>query len=179
MRTLFDQLYLEFGRELHAYLFGRTGSKETADDLLQDIFLRVWNRMDIVKPIPPNERRYWLFSAAANRVTDYYRHAAVKKKATEKLILQHKLDRTETSNTEQAVTAREQYRELEKAIRELPEELRTILLMHSVGGMSSSKIGEAIRIPAGTVRYKLSLARRSLASKLNLFKQDTLERKEG
>jgi RNA polymerase sigma-70 factor, ECF subfamily len=52
---------------------------------------------------------------------------------------------------------------LQHAIRALPEEQRVILSMATVGEMTSNQIGDALGQPAGTVRYKLSQARRRLA----------------
>ncbi|MGH3322132.1 MAG: sigma factor-like helix-turn-helix DNA-binding protein [Streptosporangiaceae bacterium] len=54
--------------------------------------------------------------------------------------------------------------EVASAIRALPEELRVVLTMHTVGELTSAQIGAALDQPAGTVRYKLALARKQLAT---------------
>lgn len=179
MNKLFEQVYRTFGRELHAYLFGRTGSKDMADDLLQDVYLRVWNRIDVLMAVPAPEQRYWLFSIAANRVVDYYRQTAVRKRTHAQLEHQMELSSSKIDDTERAVTKREQYRELEAAIQQLPEQWRTILLMCSVGGMSSTQVGEALGMPSGTIRYKLSQARRQLAHQLKLTDRSEALAQEG
>jgi RNA polymerase sigma-70 factor, ECF subfamily len=53
-----------------------------------------------------------------------------------------------------------------EAIRRLPEQQRTTLAMAAAGGLTSAEIATALRVPAGTVRYRLSLARRTLAEAL-------------
>ena len=57
---------------------------------------------------------------------------------------------------------------LDAAIRRLPEEQRVILSMATAGGLTSHQIGEALGEPAGTVRYRLSQARKQLAAALDL-----------
>jgi RNA polymerase sigma-70 factor (ECF subfamily) len=67
------------------------------------------------------------------------------------------------------IAGRVQFRELEAAILTLAEEPRCILLMTVVGEMTSSQIGSALDMPAGTVRYKLHQARQSLAQQLGIL----------
>ena len=57
---------------------------------------------------------------------------------------------------------------MDEAIKGLPEGLRTVLLMKVIGRMTSPQIGEALGIPAGTVRYRLSLARKRIARYLGM-----------
>ena len=167
-KDLFHELYVAYSRQVYSYLLGRTGSKDAAADLLQDVFLRIWNRMESVERIPEEQRIYWIFSVASNRVKDYYRKSANQKQAEERMRNRHRREPSPTGDISQMLAGREQYRELENAIGELPEELRFMLLMKVVGGMNSSRIGEALGMPAGTVRYKLSQARALLARRLGL-----------
>jgi DNA-directed RNA polymerase specialized sigma24 family protein len=64
---------------------------------------------------------------------------------------------------------RAQVEALDGAIRALPEDLRTVLLMQVLAGMHSAQIGEALRKPASTIRYQLLLARRRLAQQMGLL----------
>ncbi|WP_054025687.1 RNA polymerase sigma factor [Bacillus sp. FJAT-28004] len=174
--ALFQQLYRTHSRQIYSYLLGRTESKETAADLLQDVFMKIWNRKDVVERIPEDQQLYWIFSIAANRVKDYYRKSQSYKQAVSKMQL-HTFP-SPNGDLSQLLAGREQFHELESAIRELPEELRSILLMKAVGGMKSGEIGAALGLPAGTVRYKILLARRQLAETLGmLHKEKAAERK--
>ena len=53
-----------------------------------------------------------------------------------------------------------------EAIAKLPEQQRVTLTLAAAGAMNSAEIGTALGVPAGTVRYRLSLARRALADAL-------------
>lgn len=166
-KELFHALYVNYSTQIFSYLFGRTSSKDIAADLLQDIFLRVWNRMEAVERIPDEQRLYWIFSIASNRVKDFYRKSSHQRKAEETIrCLNH---RTPGSDLSQLLAGREQFTELESAISSLPEELRCILLMKVIGEMNSSQIGSALGVPAGTIRYKIARARQLLAQNLELM----------
>lgn len=173
-KDLFHELYVRYSSQVFAYLFGRTSSKDVAADLLQDVFLRIWNRMEAVEQIPDDQRMYWIFSITSNRVKDYYRKTSNQKKAEENMrgIINPILG----GDLSQLLEKREQFRELESAISSLPEELRCILLMKVIGEMNSSQIGEALNIPAGTIRYKIARARQLLAQNIGLLETEAAGR---
>jgi RNA polymerase sigma-70 factor (ECF subfamily) len=170
-KELFRGLYVAHSRQVFSYLLGRTSDKDTAADLLQDIFLKVWNRIEVVERIPDEERLYWIFSIASNRLTDYYRRASSEKNMEEKLRSRNDYS---TGDLSGLLAGREQFRELESHINQLPEELRSILLMKVIGGMNSSQIGNALNQPPGTIRYKMGMARRQLAEKLELLETESI-----
>ena len=64
--------------------------------------------------------------------------------------------------------SRERLAQLDAAIRQLPDEQRLVLSMATAGGLTSRQIGEALGEPPGTVRYRLSQARKQLAATLDL-----------
>ena len=58
---------------------------------------------------------------------------------------------------------------MSEAISRLPDDQRVALTMAAAGEMTSAQIGAALGVPAGTVRYRLSLARRTLAAALQRY----------
>ena len=59
--------------------------------------------------------------------------------------------------------------EMAAAIDRLPEQQRTTLALAAAGGLNSTEIATALREPAGTVRYRLAMARRALAAALDNY----------
>ncbi|MFC5648758.1 RNA polymerase sigma factor [Paenibacillus solisilvae] len=169
-QDLFHELYTGCSKQVYAYLLGRTSSKDTAADLLHDVFLRIWNRMEAVERIPDEQRLYWIFSIASNRVKDHYRNSGNRKQAEEQI--RGRQHGPPSGDLSTLLASREQFSELESAIGGLPEEFRCILIMKVVGGMNSNQIGDALGMPAGTVRYKLSQARGLLARQLGLLETE-------
>lgn len=165
---LFDALWDEHRRALHAYFLGRTGDRELALDLLQDLFLRVWRSLPNLAALPPDRWRFWIFSVARNLVTDSYRAGSARSAA--EVVLDPLLDLPDRSSVgpEAALVDRDQLAALDRAIQRLPDDLRVVLVLHVVGERSSAQIGEMLGKPAGTVRYQLAMARQRLAAELGV-----------
>lgn len=167
--ALFDSLYAAQHRPLYAYLLGAVSDHDAAADLLQEVFLRVWQHRETVAAMPEERRRFWLFRVARNARLDYYRRRGVR--AT------HEQPMAEGDAGEvAALGGLGSTVELDAAIARLPEDLRTVLVMSALGGMDSGEIGAALDRPAGTVRYQLMRARRLLAEELGMCQQETTAR---
>ncbi len=55
---------------MHAYFTGRTGDRDAAADLMQDVFLRVWQHLDQLADMPEDGQRAWIFTVARNLSVD-------------------------------------------------------------------------------------------------------------
>ena len=162
--ALFDALYLEHHRPLYAYLHGKAGCGETAADLLQETFIRVWRHIGEARQVPLERRRFWLFALARSAAYDHSRRHATRKNLEYPLPSSEVAQTDPGSNPEEVFNVGEVKAALRAAIRRLPENLRIALTMQAVGGMTSSEIGETLGIPAGTVRFRISIARKRLAA---------------
>lgn len=159
----FDALYVEHQRTVFAFFLGRTGDRELALDLLQELFMRVWRSLDSLESLAPEKRPYWLFSVARNLVVDQYRARATREKALSSLEPPGQW----AAAPEAESVERDQLRQLDVAIAALPEDLRTVFVLSALGERNSTEIGELLGRPPGTVRYQLSEARRRLAAALH------------
>jgi len=158
---LFDALYADHRQTLHAYFVGKTGDADLALDLLQDTFVRVWRNVSTLETLSAERQRAWLFSVARNLVIDQYRA-----RATRTAIGQALAREAATANTDAAPVDADLLWRLDAAIRELPENLRTVLVLHALGERSSHEIGELLGRPPGTIRFQLAEARRRLVRAL-------------
>ena len=160
----FTGLYEEHRTAIHAFLLGRAGDPETARDLLQETFLRVWRHLGTVLDLPSERRRTWIFAVARNLVIDVRRGQAVRTAA--QAALRHAAVEAAPAGEEPPARAElaERVALLDGAICDLPEPLRVALSLCTVGGLTSAEAGELLGEPAGTVRYRLSEARRRLAA---------------
>jgi RNA polymerase sigma-70 factor (ECF subfamily) len=161
---LFDQLYADHQRPLHAFFLGRTSDRELALDLLQELFLRLWRSIQVVEALPAERRHHWLYSVARNLVVDTYRTRAAGAAAVDRL---QSLTAPDTADAPETTALQsEQVDRLDRAIHTLPDDLRVVLVLHVLGERTSSQVGEILGRPAGTVRYQLARARRRLADAL-------------
>jgi RNA polymerase sigma-70 factor, ECF subfamily len=166
--AVFTRIFDQHRHAVHAYFLGRVADRELARDLLQETFLRAWRRLSELAPLPDGRQRAWIFAVARNLAIDSYRASAARQAA--EAALRHHAATRETTVAGPHLHAEmgERLARLDAAIRRLPEELRVTLTMATSGGLTSRQIGEALGEPAGTVRYRLSLARKQLAAALDL-----------
>jgi RNA polymerase sigma-70 factor (ECF subfamily) len=162
----FRRLYEANRAAVHAYFVGRTGSPQQAADLMQDVFLRVWRNLDKLTGLPKDRQRAWIFTVARNLTVDAHRLAHTRAGA-EQALAREPVRPQEPAST--AVIAAERVAAVGEAIRALPEPQRVAVTMAAAGGMTSAELADALGVPAGTVRYRLSLARRAIAEALDRY----------
>jgi RNA polymerase sigma-70 factor (ECF subfamily) len=162
----FRRLYEAHRTAVHAYFTGRTGDRQASADLMQEVFLRAWQHWDRLADMPEDGQRAWLFTVARNLIIDTARHQRTQAGVEQAVAREPARVGTPAST---AVLAAERAAVVAGAIAELPEQQRVTLAMAAAGGMSSAEIGTALGVPAGTVRYRLSLARRALAEALGHY----------
>jgi RNA polymerase sigma-70 factor (ECF subfamily) len=133
---------------------------------MQDVFLRVWQHLEELTDMPDDRQRAWIFTVARNLSVDVRRHLRIQAGAMEALV--HEPARAPRSASATVIAA-ERAAIVGEAIRLLPEQQRVTLTMAAASGLTSSEIGAALGVPAGTVRYRLSLARRALSLVLDRY----------
>jgi RNA polymerase sigma-70 factor (ECF subfamily) len=159
----FHQLFEAHRHAVHAYFVGRTADRWAAADLMQEVFLRAWQRLPELVDRSADGQRAWLFAVARNLSIDTYRHERTR--TDSETALGHEPVPAPPS-VNASVIAAERAAVVGEAIGRLPQQQRVTLTMAAVGGLTSAEIAAALSIPAGTVRYRLSLARRTLAAAL-------------
>jgi RNA polymerase sigma-70 factor (ECF subfamily) len=159
----FRKLYDAHRVAVHAYFTGRTGDRWAAADLMQEVFMRVWQRLPELLGRSPDGQRAWIFTVARNLSIDTFRHERTRAGAEASLGDE---PASAPPSAATAVIAAERVAIVGEAIRRLPEQQRTTLAMAAAGGLTSAEIATALGVPAGTVRYRLSLARKALAAAL-------------
>ena len=164
----FRQIYEAHRTAVHAYFAGRTGDRWAAADLMQEVFTRAWQRLPELTGKSADGQRAWIFTVARNLSIDTHRRERSRASA-ERALGEQPVPAQPSVST--AVIAAERVTVVAEAIRQLPEQQRTTLAMAAAGGLTSAQIGTALDIPAGTVRYRLSLARRTLAAALARYDQ--------
>jgi RNA polymerase sigma-70 factor (ECF subfamily) len=164
--TDFGRIYETHRGAIHAYFVGRTGDRWRAADLMQEVFLRVWQRLAELVSLPTEAQRAWIFTVARNLSIDEHRRDRVRS-ATDSALCHEPVPASPSAST--TVIAAQRLAVVTEAIKDLPERQRVTLALATAGGLTSAQIATALNVPAGTVRYRLSLARHTLASALDNY----------
>jgi RNA polymerase sigma-70 factor (ECF subfamily) len=139
-------IYYAYGPKLLANLVRLVKSDNVAQEILQDVFLKVWENRENID----EERsfRAYLFKIAENKAYDFFRKASRDKKLQNSLIAAatEQFDQIETS-----LFAKENAFILEKAISELPRQRQLIFRLSKLDEMSYEEISRRLGISTSTI----------------------------
>ena len=137
---------------LRRYARAMLGDRAAADDLVQDTLERAWSRCTLWRA--GSDLRAWLFSIMHNLRVDQLRRPSVST---------HSIDEDDFEVPTRATQAdRLEVRDLESALRQLPDEQREVLLLVALEDLSYAEIASTLGIPVGTVMSRLARGRERL-----------------
>jgi RNA polymerase sigma-70 factor, ECF subfamily len=142
----FEALYRAHGLRMEAFLRRILGSRQAAEDVMQETFTKIWQRPNGFEPEKGTLRGY-LFGAARKGAADWWR-----KHGEPKGLVQS--EPTERSNETTSL--------LTDAISQLPQQGRALIWLREVEGYSYEELAEILEVPVGTVGSRLFAVREEL-----------------
>lgn len=134
-----DLLYRRYARDVFALAFRAVGSRDDAEDVTQTTFLNAHNAL--LHGVKPTNERAWLLTIARNVCRGRFR---MQMRLPREEPLEESLISLHTENAEPGAPAVE-------ALRALPVNQRTALVMWALEGCSKVEIGERFGLRAGAV----------------------------
>ena len=159
-----EHLIEKYSSGLLRYLISHTRTREDAEDILQDVFVSVYEHCAEFDPERCNEQA-WLFIIAKRKLVSYYR--AFKQ--------QDSLDEMEDwqlpgdSSMDEAVNLMSARQSVAKALNSLDERSRQIIIHRFFDGLSAEETGRIMGLSAGNVRTIQSRALSSMQKTLDNF----------
>lgn len=162
--SAFQQLYRRYQQRVRSTLYQLCGS-EMLDDLLQEVFLRVWRGLPQLRQ--PSYFSTWLYRICWNVATDGRRQYAKRQ-------LERELTQTENEDAVSggATLSRPQdtpdlmqlhYQDLvQRGLEKLSLEHRIVLVLHDLEDLPQKEIARILDIPTGTVKSRLYYARNTI-----------------
>jgi RNA polymerase sigma-70 factor (ECF subfamily) len=83
MNATLDTIYTDFHSKLHRFIAGRVPDPNTAEDILQDVFLKIHAKMDGLRE--EDRLESWIYQITRNAIVDYYRRARPQDELSEAL----------------------------------------------------------------------------------------------
>lgn len=157
-RILFD----EYEGLFYSVVLKLTGSKQVAEEIVQDIFLHVWlNRERLTKIEHPDN---YFFTAVYRKVYTYFKKMSLEHNVRKMMLSgSSPVDNT----TEQIVLSRESKRLINEAIAKLPPQQQLVFRLSKQDGLSREQIAEELHISPNTVKNHLAEAIRTVRAYLN------------
>ena len=152
----FQTVYNRYCEPLYHYLWSRLGESECARELLQEIFVRLWQSRERLKPT--RSLKPYIYRIANNLIIDYYRRQKVR-------IQYRELEKNRTS--EGSNEDPELKTLIKLALQTLPDKLRTVFILHHVKKYTYDEIAEMCQVSKKAVENRMKKAIIHLRKKLN------------
>jgi len=146
-RTLYDAYF----NHLSAFIFKLCKSAETTEEIIQDVFVRLWVRRNSLSQIDSPEA--YIFSMARNKTIDHLRRL-VRETHLMDILTDQML--TDSNDTEERLNAKELRDLIEEALSGLSEQKKKIFYLSREEGLSHDQIAEAMHLSKSTVKNHLS-----------------------
>ncbi len=149
---------------IHGYLRRRIGD-DLADELASQTFLTAFDhrcRYDRSR----SDARPWLFGIATNLLRNHKRHELRELRAYARAGIDPLPDALD--GTEERIDASNMRQRLAAALEQIPSDEADVLLLYALAALSYTEIAQALEIPVGTVRSRLSRARERFRKLLGL-----------
>jgi len=171
-----EALYAVHSRLLRSVIFRVLSSDVDSDEVLQEVFVEIWNRAatyDSTKGVPLS----WLIIVARRRALDRCRRRA--KEARHLTALANEMRASADSHfyprQDMQVDRLDTRAVVEEVLLRLPEAQREVLRLAFYAGLSQRQIAAKIGIPAGTVKTRMQLGLEKVARGLKAFSSEYVE----
>lgn len=150
---------------LYNFALRLTRSQAAADDLVQETYLRAFRFAHRFEP--GTHLRAWLFQILRNTFVTFYRRNARQSLVPDSAGADEPADGagTELPDAPMATSV-----DLERALADLPDEFRSVLLLADLEGFALAEIAHIMDTPVGTVKSRLFRARRLLRGRLRDYR---------
>lgn len=142
----FERIYAEYSQRLLGALIKMVMSENVACELLQDVFIRLWNNRDKIDP--EKSLRSYLFRIAENITYDLFRKIARDKKLQKELIAQACPGYL---HVEEELCNKESVQLLQDLIIALPPQRRKIFRLVKLEGKTYAEVSELLNISSSTI----------------------------
>lgn len=161
-----SELYDRFSRLVYSIALNTIGDQNIAEDITQDVFLRVWERANTYHP-ERGKVYTWIASITRYRAIDIFRRLKKRPEGNPALWdIEDLPDIPDSEVVENLVEKSQNKERLRQALARLPEAQRVALTYAYFYGYSHSQIAQTLNEPIGTVKTRIRLAMQKLRQTL-------------
>ncbi len=159
--SAFDHLFSVYKSRLYAFVVGYLKIEEDAKELVQDVFVKVWENRHHIDTC--RSFNAYLFTITKNTVLDYFR-----KKANERNYLDYIREHVGlvVDSFEEKIEYADLLEKAESVIEDLPPRQKEIFQMSRKQGLSNEEIAEILKISKKTVENQITLAKKYIRKRL-------------
>ena len=165
------QIVRQHWRKVFNIAYKFTGKHDEAEDLTQDVFLKIFKSLDTF------DRRAnfqtWLVSVSRNLCIDHYRSVRKERETIDRDVDAGELSPAATTvSPVAALEQRDRVDLLKKALDQLPPTLRSAVLLRDIQELSYQEIADRLHLPEGTVKSRINRGRTELARQIRRLRDE-------
>jgi RNA polymerase sigma-70 factor (ECF subfamily) len=174
-RQAFDQLVTRYSAQIYNFAYRMTNNRDDAEDIYQEAFLHAFRGIGSFRA--DSAFSTWLYRIVRNVYLDEMKRRRARPYASLEENIQTEDGsiardvQDDAPTPEEAVQINERRRAVHRAISQLPETQREILILYEMNQHSYEEIATILGINVGTVKSRLNRARRSLRDRLLAVKE--------
>ena len=162
----FERLIEPLEGRIYAVALRMCGNREDAQDCMQESMIRIYRALSSFKG--QSSFSTWIYRITMNTCLDELRRRKARRSTSLDTLLDSGWSPTdETDTPERHAIQSEQRRTLERAIAELPEDMRAAVVLRDIQGLAYDEIASALNVNVGTVKSRISRGRERLREKLS------------
>lgn len=151
MSATLEAIYTDFHSKLHNFIAGRVSDPGIAEDILQDVYVKIHSRIDSLRETDRLES--WIYQITRNAIIDYYRRARPQEELSESLA--SPLEDEPDAVSELAASVR-------GMVGCLPDKYRRALEMTELQGLSQVELASRLDISVSGAKSRVQRAREKL-----------------
>jgi len=159
----FEKLFNHYCQPLINFSRRYVWDKQIAENIVQDIFVRVWTTRSNLDP--SKSIKSYLFTSVKNESLKHLRHLDVEQRSVEKTVQ----SAIEENNPDRNLEQTELEENIQQAISELPEKCREIFSMSRFDNLKYAEIAEVLNISVKTVETQMGRALKKMRERLKPF----------
>jgi RNA polymerase sigma-70 factor (ECF subfamily) len=152
-RAAFMRVYEYFAPRVKSFLIGRGLNQATADDVLQEAMLAVWEKAHSYKSEKAAVST-WIFTVARYKYIDRLRRDGRQKTDSD----EPDLRASDLPVSDDEVLQEQRQDAVQAAIAQLPEDQQSVIFLSFIKGLAHSEIAEQLGLPLGTVKSRIRRA---------------------
>lgn len=158
----FDELFNKYSQRLYNFSFKYMKEDEAAEDVIQDVFLYIWEKRDSLKP--DESFNGYLFTIAHNIIRKHFN-----KKRRDNVFKDHLIYELlkQDNNLDQVIDYRFLLEKVESIIESLPDRRKEIFIKRKYYSLSLKEIAKELAISPGTVEKQLTVAQKQIRMELD------------
>jgi RNA polymerase sigma-70 factor (ECF subfamily) len=160
----FTLIFNRFKKKLYNYVLNMTEDIMLAEDIIQDIFLKLYQNLDNIRS--KENINFWLFTTARNEVYGYYRRKKIK---TDQFNVDDvdEIEIESEENIEDELEKKEVKELIQTELNNLPVEQREVFILKEYSGLSYKVIASLMEINEELVKSRLYKVRKKLVKRIS------------